>query len=283
MSRRTRGLLLFTTAMVTTGGLVFGCSLLRELIHSPELAPNPLAGWVEVPIHAISTPKFNQFVRVALDTDRVCVVLREEGRIVVRMELEPIPHGPTLPFRLDIEEVPLLTPSRRVAAQVADGWLVGYDTGEWGGAVWWFSADGSTRRQVSDHRVHQFVQSPDGLFAVEGLNHLGLDRGHVLRLVMREGSWQAEEFAKLPGNGYAMATDADGSLIVATRNAVVRVTADGQAVTVAQVDWLFGHPNTIEIADGRVYAGVREAAVVVELQSGHARLFVPPDSPLVAK
>ena len=58
-------------------------------------------------------------------------------------------------------------------ARVDDGWLIGFNHGEFGAALYWFSLDGNRNYKISDHQVVDFISTPDGFLAVEGLAHLG--------------------------------------------------------------------------------------------------------------
>ena len=44
----------------------------------------------------------------------------------------------------------------RPSARVDDGWLVGFNKGEFGAALYWFSADGKQNYKISDHQVWEF-------------------------------------------------------------------------------------------------------------------------------
>ncbi|HEX7837136.1 MAG TPA: hypothetical protein VF469_06710 [Kofleriaceae bacterium] len=58
---------------------------------------------------------------------------------------------------------------------VADGFLVGTDAGEWGGALQWFSKDGARHAQIADANVRSLVVlGADEVLVLEGLNHLSL-------------------------------------------------------------------------------------------------------------
>jgi hypothetical protein len=59
-------------------------------------------------------------------------------------------------------------------AAVDGGWLVGFNQGEFGAALYWFSVDGEHSYQISEHQVVAFVTLSDGIYAIEGLAHLGL-------------------------------------------------------------------------------------------------------------
>ena len=57
-------------------------------------------------------------------------------------------------------------------ARVDDGWLVGFNEGEYGAALYWFSRDGKRSYKISDHQVVDFFSLPDDIYAIEGLAHL---------------------------------------------------------------------------------------------------------------
>ncbi|MCB1099714.1 MAG: hypothetical protein KDN22_29360 [Verrucomicrobiae bacterium] len=80
--------------------------------------------------------------------------------------------------------------------RVEDGWLAGYNGGEFGAELWWFSPDGTRSYKISDHQLNQFLVTDDGIFAAEGLSHLGSLEGSVIRLSRPDGTWVAETLAK---------------------------------------------------------------------------------------
>jgi hypothetical protein len=83
--------------------------------------------------------------------------------------------------------------------EVADGFLVGYNKGEWGGKLYWFSRDGKARYRISDHQVTGFFRHGTDLFAFEGMSHMGLDYGSMIKVEKLRGKWTARTIAKLAG------------------------------------------------------------------------------------
>lgn len=59
------------------------------------------------------------------------------------------------------------------------GWLVAFDLGEWGGALWWFDLQGEGT-QLYYENVRQLLHFEDTIYAATGLAHLGSDRGALL-------------------------------------------------------------------------------------------------------
>lgn len=79
--------------------------------------------------------------RKANYSDYEWVVSKSRNRVIIKKRVSNLPEQPTLTF--DIERpkgayAPYLIGLRYIA-RVNDGWLVGFNAGEWGGALWWFS------------------------------------------------------------------------------------------------------------------------------------------------
>jgi hypothetical protein len=173
-----------------------------------------------------------------------------------------LPKSPAPSFPLGGEEVPSLIrhlESARMehSVRVSDGWLVGYNAGEFGAVVLWYSADGKKSREVSRHHVNQFHTTTDGVFAATGLYHLGLGRGAVVRFSHADGKWDAKALAELPEAAYALVQSERGTLLVVTDERLLRV-ADGNIETLTRGfhGWV-ANPNSIAIDPrGAVYVGM---------------------------
>ena len=69
---------------------------------------------------------------------------------------------------------------------VDDGWLVGFNHGEFGAALYWFSRDGKRHYEISRHHVVTFFALADGIHAIEGLAHGEVEGVQRLRPVERD-------------------------------------------------------------------------------------------------
>jgi hypothetical protein len=243
----------------------------------PRLAD--VANWVEVPVPKTGTAQREAFADAVGNSRHAWAVSARLGRVVVKERVWGF-TGPKPPFPLLAPAVSFLVREHaRCAERVEDGWLVAYNGGEWGGALWWFSPDGKRGRKVSSHRVNQFVRTKDGLFAVEGLAHGVADFGSVVRLAKRKGDWKATTFATLPACGWAAAALPDGTVFVAAGRGLVRVTRAGKVeALVGDTDWWSFYPNSLAVGpDGTVYLGMRGvvAAYDPRARRGQFRALVP--------
>lgn len=166
-------------------------------------------------------------------------------------------------------------------AEVADGWLVGFNQGEFGAALYWFSRDGANQYKVSDHQVVGFFPRADGsVDAAEGLAHLGLSRGTLIHVARpaADARWQAETLQPLPGAPYAGVRCRDGSLLLVLANALVRADADGKLTTLlGDVPWSGLYPNSCVLSpdERKLFVGMRQFVGEFDLTTRRLRLLIP--------
>jgi len=101
-----------------------------------------------------------------------------------------------------------------VHVDVAEGWLVGLDHGEWGGALWWFSRDYGTRTLLVAENVRGIVADRASAIAICGLAHQTIDRGQLDRLVKDE-TWHLLDTMPLRAAPASFLLGADGELELA--------------------------------------------------------------------
>lgn len=162
--------------------------------------------------------------------------------------------GPPLPFTPPTPPVR----GRRHVIAVSDGFLVGYDAGEWGGALWWFSPDGARSVQLGDENVHGLVAfGPDLVASIEGLSHLSLSEGNV-RWVEHAPAWHGSSLTKLDAGPRTFVAAGD-SLFVLTTASLLRIGADRIAVTIQPTRTSRLYPDSMAIdAAGELWIGMRQ-------------------------
>ena len=80
------------------------------------------------------------------------------------------------------------------------GTVIGKDKGEWGGEVAFVESNGNTYRLVADNS-HGIFDTANGVVALTGLAHRGINRGTVYRISRRAGERvEATATLRLPGS-----------------------------------------------------------------------------------
>lgn len=144
------------------------------------------------------------------------------------------PNGAVVPLSSRDRQDPLPFPiepletgmgGNRHAIEVEDGWLVGFDVGEWGGGLWWFSPDGRRRQHLIDENVQGLAKHPRGVIALVGLGHLSIDRGRAFNVTKKsDGKYAASLIADLGSKPDAFVRESSDSVLVADWRGLWRVT-----------------------------------------------------------
>jgi hypothetical protein len=164
-----------------------------------------------------------------------------------------------LPFNIQPQDAAKGLAGDRHVKRINDGWLVGFDAGEFGGALWWFSADGSKRRKLAEDNVAGVADSSSGVLALVGLAHMGTDYGKVLLVREgQEGDRPVEAIADLGSAPTAFAMESADSLIVATYDKIVKVMISGEVEQLLAPKEGFPYPNSLTLSKaGVIHVGMR--------------------------
>ena len=178
--------------------------------------------------------------------------------------------GPQLPFTLPQGT---LADGRRHVLAVADGFLVGTDAGEWGGALQWFSKDGTRHAQLADANVRGLVAlGANEVLVLEGLNHLSLREGTARWVVHDHGTWRSAHTAQLDAGPSALVAAADAVYTV-TPSSLTRIKRDRTVEIVQPIDTTYLYPDSMAVdATGQLWIGMRH--YVVRLTPAGARYTV---------
>ena len=208
----------------------------------------------------------------------------EDGRVVARRDAKG-DSSASLPFVINSNSPGQR--GRRHLIKTTDGWLIGWNAGEWGGSVWWFSSDGSNSNRISKHQVVGFYPVADGILAPSGLAHLGISEGKLVKFTKTNDQWTSKEVVDLKAAPEAACLDKDSTLIIATTENLVRVKSSGElTVILPKVSWGLLYPNSMVIdTRGDAWIGMRQGVVKVEKAGKSARAwwFVPDKSYLEVK
>lgn len=242
--------------------------LALALLLDAAAAPALPAGWVSRSLPAYGAPEWS----CANWSSPEWVVSGEGGRLAIFPRDRNAPRA-RLPFtpapRSDQQGYLFKSPS--AVRAVSGGYLAGFDRGEFGGGLYWFSEDGQKHFRISPPapagREEWFPENVQGLaehrgtfYVFQGLAHLTLRAGRVLKVRQdpRRG-WQTELLAPLPSTPEAITEEQPGRWMVATSDGVVRVDASGRIERIWMVSDLGAlYPSSIaRTADGAVHVGMR--------------------------
>lgn len=163
---------------------------------------------------------------------------------------------------------------------VEDGWLIGFNEGEFGGALCWYSHDGKRRYKLSDHQVVDLVRRHGEIYGAQGLEHLWVSEGSLIKIERSSasGRWEANEWLKLPFAPETATLTRDNRMIIVLSDALVAVHQDGTLDTLLQdAPWplLFARSTVLTPDETRLYIGMRQYVGEFDFRTRKLRLLVP--------
>jgi hypothetical protein len=156
-------------------------------------------------------------------------------------------------------------PGRAIVQKVVNGWLVGFNAGEFGGGLWWTDRSGRRTRKLTGENVRAFVLRGDAVLVFTGLAHLSIDSGKIYSFTEKDPG-ALVPIADVGTEPSAAVMGGAGAVFIATPIGVLQFTTDNR------VEQLYGnramgflYPNSIvEDTAGSIVVGMRFYALRLE-------------------
>ena len=174
-------------------------------------------------------------------------------------------HQAALPHAIRPSDIKVGIKGYRSVQQIADGWLIGRDAGEWGGGLWWFSADGKSSKQLAGDNIVGFAETSTAVLAFAGLAHGSSDAGKVLKIVGDTAAdRKVETLIDLGSTPRTFVAETSDSFLVMTTNSLIRVKASGttEKLFSTRCAYLYPNPNSMTVSEsGVIHIGMRHFVV----------------------
>lgn len=174
-------------------------------------------------------------------------------------------------------------------ARVDDGWLVGFNHGEFGAALYWFSLDGKRHHRMSENQIDpqvvDFFPLGAGWGAIEGLDHLTISQGSIVRIVRDapRGQWRVQKLVSLPAAPYTIAVPRRGPVLVVLSDGLVAFDGVNRVDRlIADAPWEGLVPNSATLSpdERTLYIGMRQYVAEFDLRTRKLRMLLPPGATL---
>jgi hypothetical protein len=148
---------------------------------------------------------------------------------------------------------------KAIEFKAGDGWLIGFDAGEFGGGLWWSNADGSETKPLTGENVQVIVQRRKELLVLTGLAHLSMDQGTIYSYLPANKASQLVRVGDLGSAPGAATFQEDGALLIATERRVLKLMPDNRLRELYRnEDMAFYYPHSIAVdRRGAVFVGMR--------------------------
>jgi len=157
----------------------------------------------------------------------------------------------------------------RTVLQLDDGYLVGFNNGEFGGSLNWFSADGKANYLIARPNLQQFIQRDGKIYAIEGLFHMSLNLGSILQIEKKGEKWSASNYLSLPSAPRAITVNNNKHFLIASASALLSIDDKLNITTLySNTNWLYYlSPNSIVYHNNTVYVGMRGGVFKYQLNT----------------
>lgn len=165
----------------------------------------------------------------------------------------------------------------RYVHPVHDGFLVGWNRGEWGGTLWWFSKDGRNNYVISNADIMGFAVRGSDILMLEGLAHGEFDEGQIVQLRKTGDRYERSHWLTIPAAPRTFTTAANGELIIVTDQCVLAIdNARNIKTIVSDKRWNnAAWPNSIAIEGDAAFIGMGSAILELHLTDGTQTWFCP--------
>lgn len=154
----------------------------------------------------------------------------------------------------------------RVVLRGRAGLLLGFNRGEWGGALFWYGDDGTVKQKLLDENIVELLPTATGFTVFAGLSHLGTDTGRATQLIDSGTGYSLGLSADLGSAPCAVVVEPGGAVVVATMAGLVRLTSTFQVQHLQRTRWGMLYPVSLVVHGGTAYVGMR--GIVAEIQLG---------------
>ena len=145
------------------------------------------------------------------------------------------------------------------------GLLVGFNKGEWGGALRWYSNSGALRGELLNDNVIDLLSVTNGFIVFTGLSHLGSDEGRATELIDTGTVFRIGRSADLGSEPRAFVLESDGAGLVVTTVGMSRISPSFQVTRLLSTSWGMFYPVSLVLDGATAYVGMRGLVVKVEL------------------
>lgn len=178
--------------------------------------------------------------------------------------------GTELPFKIiPNKEDKYSFEGKQTNLKIKDGWLVGYDYGEFLGNLFWFNEDGTKYEKITTGNIKNIFEINGKIFITEGLAHLSMSRGQIFQIEKKNDNWIVEKKVELPAAPYATTLTKDKEFLIVTSHGLIKVNQNFEIETLIKEGFwkVYLYPNSIQITGEDIYIGMRGGILKTELNN----------------
>lgn len=156
---------------------------------------------------------------------------------------------------------------KQVNLKIKDGWLIGFDGGEWGGTLFWFNEDGTEYKRVAGGNIKNLFEIDGKIYFTSGLAHLGLSYGNISQIEKVGDEWIVDKKVELPHAPSTATLTKDNEFLIVTSEGLIKVNENFEIETLVEKGFwrIYLYSNSMITKDQYFYIGMRGGILKVQL------------------
>lgn len=151
--------------------------------------------------------------------------------------------------------------------KVPDGWIHGWDVGEFGGGLYWFSPKGEKYEKIDDRNTGFVGATSKGVFAFQGLEHMMFRYSRFVKLERGKNGWTSRLVTDLHDCPRAYLNLGDRFLYVGTQY-ISTMELDGTQRLVYRTPGKFWANSMSQRKNGEIWMGSSQTILCLSPEPG---------------
>lgn len=160
-----------------------------------------------------------------------------------------------LPFKITLQDDLFSSNGNISFLKVDDGYLVGFNNGEFGGNLFWFSPNGKKHYNImSGGQIVQIIERNSKIYAIQGFQSFG----SIINIQKENNVWVAKQHLDLPDGPEIVALDSQQDFIIIASTSMLKVNKTMNICKLIDTA-IWSHranANSIIIKNNIVYVGL---------------------------
>ena len=204
------------------------------------------------------------------------VSLDSSGQVIAHNRMVKSPSADTLPFRPYFDTMRSYSwKGFRTVKKVANGYLVGFNKGEFGGSLYWFSERGDTSYQISRENVDYIFEYKKKVYMANGIFQMGTELGKINEMGFADGKWKVEQRIELPSKSHIILPYKDRMLIVTTKAILFFDGTNNFDFIRKDGFWDRLYPQSAVILNDDLFVGMRGGVYKINLNTKNEEWLMP--------
>ena len=202
--------------------------------------------------------------------------LDSSGQVIAQNRIAKAPSADELPFKLYFDTVKSISwKGFRTVKKVDNGYLVGFNKGEFGGSLYWFSENGDSSYQISREIVIYIFEYKKNIYMASGLFHMNQDRGRINEMIFADNKWKVDQGVELPSKPDIIMPYKDRMLIITTRTILFFDGTNNFDFVKKDGFWDVLYPQSAVISNDDLFVGMRGGVYKINLSSKKEEWLMP--------